>query len=33
MEYIGPIVALVGGTTAANVTLTGRSTMRRQLGS
>jgi hypothetical protein len=33
MEYIGPIVALVGGSTAANVTLTGRSTMRRQLGS
>jgi Flp pilus assembly protein TadG len=33
LQYVAPIVTLVGGTMAANVTLTGRSTMRRQLGS
>jgi hypothetical protein len=30
---VRPIVTLVGGSMAASVTLTGRSTMRRQLGS
>ena len=33
LRFIGPMVTLVGGSMAANVTLTGRSTMRRQLGS
>lgn len=33
MQYVAPIATLVGGAMAANVTLTGRSTMRRQLGS
>lgn len=33
MQYVGPIMTLIGGGGAANVTLTGRSTMRRQLGS
>ena len=33
LQYVRPIVTLVGGSMAANVTLTGRSTMRRQLGS
>jgi len=33
LRYIAPIARLVGGSMAANVTLTGRSTMRRQLGS
>jgi Flp pilus assembly protein TadG len=33
LQYVAPIATLFGGTMAANVTLTGRSTMRRQLGS
>jgi Flp pilus assembly protein TadG len=33
LQYVRPIVTLIGGAMAANVTLTGRSTMRRQLGS
>jgi hypothetical protein len=33
LQFIAPMVTLVGGSMAANVTLTGRSTMRRQLGS
>ena len=33
LQYVAPIATLVGGSMAANVTLTGRSTMRRQLGS
>jgi Flp pilus assembly protein TadG len=31
LQYIRPIITLVGGTSAANVTLTARSTMRSQL--
>jgi Flp pilus assembly protein TadG len=33
LQYIAPIAALVGGTSAANVTLTARATMRSQFGS
>jgi len=33
LRYITPIARLVGGTTAGSVTLTARSTMRRQIGS
>jgi Flp pilus assembly protein TadG len=32
LQYIAPIMRLVGGTTAGTVTLTARSTMRRQIG-
>ena len=33
LQYIAPMIRLVGGTSAANVTLTARSTMRSQIGS
>jgi Flp pilus assembly protein TadG len=32
LQYVAPIMRLVGGTTAGTVTLTARSTMRRQIG-
>jgi Flp pilus assembly protein TadG len=31
LRFIAPMIVLVGGTSAANVTLTARSTMRRQM--
>ena len=33
LQYIAPIATLVGGSTAANITLTARATMRVQVGS
>jgi Flp pilus assembly protein TadG len=33
LDYIAPIITMVAGSSAASVTLTARSTMRRQLGS
>ena len=33
LQYIAPMIRLVGGTSAATVTLTARSTMRSQIGS
>ena len=32
LQYVAPIMRLVGGTTAGTVTLRARSTMRRQIG-